>query len=266
MNKNSVISILVLNLMPDKAKTQQHLTSLFTKSGLTIKATFCYPATHRFRTKKSLTDIKEYVSFPEVKAADFDGLIVTGAAIEQLPFEAIDYWQELCEIFNWAQTHCRKVLTICWAAQAGMYYFGGVEKHLLNKKVFGIYPAVTQTVHPLLNGFSQQIILPFSRYTTNYIEEVAASPLKVLADSAEAGPAICATADDHNYFVTGHPEYQLTTLLEEYQRDQQRQQIIAPPENYFINDNAAIINSAWLPQTQQLFKNWFGLLEQAKVC
>ncbi|ULQ48682.1 homoserine O-acetyltransferase/O-succinyltransferase family protein [Liquorilactobacillus nagelii] len=261
MSEISPLSVLVVNLMPDKAKTQQQLTAFFKQSKLTIKPTFCYPATHRFRTSKSLIDIKNYVSFSEIQQAKFDGLIITGAAIEQLPFTEIDYWPELCRIFEWSQTHCRKVLTICWAAQAGMYYFSGVSKHLLNKKIFGIYPTIIQKQHPLLNGFKREITLPFSRYTTNLNSEIPESSLQILASSAATGPAICATRDDHNFFVTGHPEYQSTTLLDEYLRDQHRGRVVEQPANYFISNSVEKINESWLPQSQRLFNNWFNLLQ-----
>lgn len=260
MNKKGTLKILVLNLMPDKAKTQAQLNIFFKRSPCQIQATFCYPATHHFKNQKSLADITNYQSFPQVAEQFFDGLIITGAAVEKLKFEEVDYWDELCQIYQWSQLHCRQVLSICWAAQAGMYFFGRIQKHLTNKKIFGIYPVEIEKSHPLFNGLKQTIDLPFSRYTTNWTRDFVTSNLKILAASKTTGPAICETQDQQQLFITGHPEYQLHMLADEYYRDLKLKRQVDLPKNYFDQQRKNQIKGQWLVDCRILFNNWFNQL------
>lgn len=263
MSKKETLKILVLNLMPDKAKTQAQLNIFFKNSPYQIQPTFCYPSTHHFKNPKSLADIATYQGFPQVAKHFFDGLIITGAAVEKLKFEEVDYWNELCQIYQWSQFHCQQVLSICWAAQAGMYFFGQIQKHLINKKIFGIYPVKIQKDHPLFKGLKQTINLPFSRYTTNWTRDFSASNLEILATSKMTGPAICETPDQQQLFITGHPEYQLHMLADEYYRDLKLKRPIDLPQNYFARRTTDQIKGQWLADCRILFDNWFDQL--AKV-
>ncbi|WP_281164304.1 homoserine O-acetyltransferase/O-succinyltransferase family protein [Liquorilactobacillus sicerae] len=265
MDSKPILKILVLNLMPDKAKTQANLNVFFKKSSYQILPTFCYPATHHFKNQKSMVDIAGYQSFPEIQDQYFDGLIITGAAVEKLAFEKVDYWLELCQIYSWSQVHCSRVLSLCWAAQAGMYILGQIKKYPVKNKIFGIYAIDFQQTHPLFKKLNRTMQLPFSRYTTNCSLDFSKSDLRILAGSPQVGPAICETSDQQQLFITGHPEYQLTMLADEYRRDLKLGKQIIPPKNYFLDSQNQQIKGQWLADCRQLFANWFDLLVKVRA-
>ena len=191
----------------------------------------------------------------------FDGMVITGAPVEQMPFEEVDYWDELCQIMEWSKTHVHSTFHICWGAQAGLYYHYGVEKHLLDKKLFGVYPhQVDYKRAILLRGFDDLFYVPHSRHTTVYREDVEAVPgLKILASSEQAGVYAVMSNQGRQIFVTGHPEYDPNTLASEYFRDKHLGKSIHVPENYYPEDDDTKLPVVrWRGHANLLFSNWLN--------
>lgn len=257
------LKILILNLMPTKIETETHLLRLLGNTPLHIETELLQTATHRSKNVSQEHLLTFYKIFDDVKNSYFDGLIVTGAPVEKLDFEQVDYWNELCKIFDWAKAHVYSTLHICWGAQAGLYYRYGIKKRLLNKKLFGVYehrPLIPS--HPLMRGFDDTFYLPHSRYTYNSAEDIeSVRDLDILAYSDKAGAAICADHECRNFFVSGHSEYDRHTLAGEYMRDLKKGIDIQIPENYFPNDDVTRLPvMSWRSSASLLFSNWLNYI------
>lgn len=254
------LRILVLNLMPTKITTETQLARLLGNTPLQIEMELL--TVHR--TPKNTAKehmLSFYKTFDEVKNAYFDGMVITGAPVEQMAFEDVDYWQELCEIMQWSRSHVYSTFHICWGAQAGLYYHYGIEKLPLEKKMFGIFPhTVTHKGSILFRGFDDVFLAPHSRHTTVNREQIAAHPkLKILAESPEAGVYAISTDAGRQIFITGHAEYDADTLAKEYFRDKDAGLPIDLPKNYFPNDDDTKTPlSTWRSGANLLFSNWLN--------
>lgn len=255
------LNIAILNLMPQKEKTELQLLRLLGNTPLQVNISFLHTATHISKNvSKSHLDTF-YNTFDEIKHRRFDGMIITGAPIEHLPFEEVNYWEELVEIMNWSKTNVTSVMHICWGAQAALYHHYGIDKSELPRKCSGIYE---HTVHDkkveLVRGFEDVFHAPHSRYTEVSLEEIKNHPdLTLLATSDDAGVFLLKSTDGKHIMVTGHLEYDATTLAEEYERDLAKGLDIDMPENYFPNDDATKrpLNT-WRAHTHLLFSNWLN--------
>ena len=255
------LRILILNLMPTKIVTETQLLRLLGNTSLQVEVDFIYTATYEPKNVSQEHLSEFYGTFADVKHKKYDGLIITGAPVEKIEFEEVQYWAELCEIMEWSKKHVFSTLYICWGAQAGLYYHHGVKKHLLAEKMFGVFPHSLKVEHEkLFRGFDDEFFVPHSRQTEVRradIEQVA--DLTILAESKEAG--VCAVADfkHRKFFITGHAEYDPLTLKEEYDRDMESGLEIAVPQNYFPNDNPKsqpIVK--WRSTATLLFANWLN--------
>lgn len=255
------LKIGIVNLMPNKETTELQLLRMLSNSPLQLEITFIQMATHRYKyTAASYLDAY-YRRFDEVEQERFDGLIITGAPVEQLEFEQVDYWRELCRVMDWSRTHVTSSLHICWAAQAGLYYHYGVGKYPLEKKLSGVYlHRLEAPSHTLVRGFDDEFYAPHSRYTgvcTPALE--AQDSLRVLARSEAAGPYLISSRDGSQVFVLGHPEYDAETLGQEYQRDLGLHREPALPENYFEGDDPqGRPRMRWRSHGNLLFSNWLN--------
>ena len=254
------LRILVLNLMPTKITTETQLARLLGNTPLQIEMELL--TVHR--TPKNTAKehmLSFYKTFDEVKDAYFDGMVITGAPVEQMPFEEVDYWQELCGIMQWSRSHVYSTFHICWGAQAGLYYHYGIDKLPLEKKMFGIFPhTVTHKGSILFRGFDDVFLAPHSRHTTVDREQIAAHPkLKILAESPEAGVYAISTDAGRQIFITGHAEYDADTLAKEYFRDKDAGLPIDLPKNYFPDDDDTKPPlSTWRSGANLLFSNWLN--------
>lgn len=204
---------------------------------------------------------KFYNTFDELKGNKYDGMIITGAPVEQIPFEEVDYWEELCEIMEWSKTHVTSTFHICWGAQAGVYYHFGLEKELLPEKMFGLFwHKVSNRKVPLVRGFDDMFLAPHSRHTTVSSESIhACKDLTVLAESDEAGVLLAIANEGKQIFVMGHLEYDRVTLHNEYMRDKEKGLDIALPKNYYTDDNYTIKpNLQWRAHCNNLYTNWLN--------
>lgn len=255
------LQILILNLMPTKIETETQLLRLLGNTPLQVEIELMQMASHVSKTTSKEHLLKFYKVFDELKDQRFDGMIVTGAPVEQLPFAEVHYWNELQKILKWAGTHVYSVLYICWAALAGLQYHYGISKFNLPKKLSGIYThRVTSLLHPVTRGFDDIFYAPHSRYSgldERQVEKTAA--LDVLAYSEQAGPYIIADHGCRNLFVTGHPEYSRMTLANEYTRDVARNLNPAVPVNYFKDGNPENMPIfQWKSHANLLFANWLN--------
>ena len=255
------IQICILNLMPLKEDTELQILRELSNTPLQIDVTFMRMKSHISKhTSKSHLD-SFYVNSEELMKHSFDGLIVTGAPVELLPFEEVDYWDELVSVFEWSREHVTSTLFLCWGAQAAMYHFYGLKKRLLSKKLFGVY---MHKVHnrkvPLLRGFDDLFAMPHSRYTEVPERDIrACGSLQILASSKEAGPAICMAENGRKVFIMGHPEYGRTQLQKEYDRDHRKGVMTAVPENYFPdNDPMKRPLLVWRAAANNLYTNWLN--------
>lgn len=255
------LRILILNLMPTKIETETQLLRLLSNSPLQVDIDLMQTATHTSRNTAAEHLLKFYHTFDQLCDNRYDAMIITGAPVENLSFEQVDYWPELCRIMEWSKTHVYSTLHICWGAQAGMSYHYGVEKYPLEQKLSGVYEhRVRVPNHPLLRGFDDVFYMPHSRYTATSAAAVeACGDLLLLADSPEAGVAIVATHDARQIFITGHFEYDRMTLAQEYQRDITRGINPAIPANYFPGDDArALPTLRWRGHAALLYANWLN--------
>lgn len=255
------LEILVLNLMPTKINTETQLTRLLGNTPLQVHVELMHTVSHSAKNVSQEHLLSFYKSFDEIKEMKFDGMVITGAPVEQMPFEEVDYWDELCQIMEWSKTHVHSTFHICWGAQAGLYYHYGVEKHLLDKKLFGVYPhQVDYKRAILLRGFDDLFYVPHSRHTTVYREDVEAVPgLKILASSEQAGVYAVMSNQGRQIFVTGHPEYDPNTLASEYFRDKHLGKSIHVPENYYPEDDDTKLPVVrWRGHANLLFSNWLN--------
>ena len=255
------LNILILNLMPQKEKTETHLLRLLGNTPLQTNITFLKTDTHTSKNTSQLHLDQFYSTFQEIKDRKFDGMIITGAPVEQLPFEGVDYWQELKDIMHWTKSNVTSTLHICWGAQAALYYHFGIGKYNLEGKCFGVFPhTVYQSDEKLLSGFNDYFWAPHSRHTDVSLDEVLAhQEITLLSSSDEAGAFIMSANRGKQIMITGHLEYEATTLLEEYERDASRGLDIKIPVHYFPEDNPEKAPAnIWRSHAFLLFSNWLN--------
>ncbi|MBQ7357360.1 MAG: homoserine O-succinyltransferase [Clostridia bacterium] len=255
------LHILMLNLMPKKIVTETQIARLVGNSPLQVELDLLQTASHKSTHTSEDHMLSFYKTFDEVKDKKYDGLIITGAPVEHMEFEDVEYWDELCEIMEWSKTHVTSTLHICWGAQAGLYYHFGVKKYPLDKKLFGIFKhKVDYKKSILFRGFDDEFLAPHSRHTTCLREDIeAVQGLRILASSDEAGVYVCTTPLGRQIFVTGHPEYDANTLREEYFRDKNLGLPIEIPKNYFPNDDDTKDPAVtWRSAANLLYYNWLN--------
>lgn len=255
------LKIAVLNLMPTKITTETQLCRLLSNSSLQVDLTLLTTAMHRATHTPEEHMNSFYKNFYDVKDEKFDGLVITGAPLEEMDFETVDYWPELVEIMEWSKKHVYSTLHICWAAQAGLYYHYGVPKYHLDAKLSGIYRhRVLMSSHPLVRGFDEIFLAPHSRYTEVRREDIdATGKLDILTESDMAGVHIVASRDRRLFFVTGHSEYDHDTLDKEYRRDVAKGINPAVPYNYYPDDDPSKTPlNLWRGHAHLLFTNWLN--------
>lgn len=255
------LRIVILNLMPTKITTEAQLLRMLGNTALQVEVVLLHPKTHTSKNTSQEHLSTFYKTFDEIQDEKFDGLIMTGAPVEQMPFEQVTYWEELQEIMEWRKTHVFSSLFICWAAQAALQYDYGIEKYPLDNKVFGVYRhKVLNPFVKLVRGFDDEFDAPHSRHTEIKEEELAqVEDLELLATSTEAGVYLAATKDGKNVYVTGHSEYDALTLKAEYDRDVAAGLPIEVPVNYFPeNDPAETPKVSWRSHGNLLFANWLN--------
>ncbi len=255
------LQICILNLMPVKQDTELQLLRALSNSPLQVDVSFMKMNSHRSLNTSMNHLNKFYNTFDELKENKYDGLIITGAPVEQIAFEEVDYWDELCEIMEWSKKNVTSTLHICWGAQAGLYYHYGLGKELLPEKLFGIYEhKIMNRKIPLVRGFDDNFLVPHSRHTTVSAEAVhACKELIVLAESQEAGVTLCMAGEGKQIFIMGHPEYDRMTLHNEYVRDKEKGLPIDIPQNYYPdNDPEQRPNLQWRAHCNCLYVNWLN--------
>ena len=255
------LKILLLNLMPKKIETETQLSRLLGNTPLQIDLELIKTKDHVSKNTSPEHMLAFYKTFDDVKHKTFDGLIITGAPVEQMPFEQVEYWDELCTIMEWSKTHVHSTLHICWGAQAGLYYHYGIQKVPLSEKISGVYPhRVDYKRSILFRGFDDVFMVPQSRHTTIRTEDVLAVPgLKLLASSDETGVYAIATDGGRQVFITGHSEYDADTLKNEYLRDLAAGLNPIIPRNYFPNDDPTkqpLVS--WRAHANLLWCNWLN--------
>ncbi len=257
------LEILLLNLMPTKIATETQLTRLLGNTPLQVKLELMHTTTHVSKNVSQEHLLNFYKSFDELKDRKFDGMVITGAPVENMPFEEVDYWQELCQIMEWSKTNVHSTLHICWGAQAGLYYHYGIPKYDLSEKLFGVFPHSADYKRSILmRGFDDIFWVPHSRHTTVLREDIEAVPgLKILASSEQAGVYAVMNKKGRQIFITGHSEYDPETLENEYLRDKNQGFPIHVPENYYPNDDDSkppLVR--WRGHANLLFSNWLNYL------
>ena len=255
------LEIVLLNLMPTKIATETQLSRLLGNTPLQVNLELMHTSTHKAKNVSEEHMLSFYKSFEELKHRKFDGMVITGAPVEKLAFEQVDYWPELCEIMEWSKTHVHSTFHICWGAQAGLYYHYGIGKQDLPEKLFGVYPHVADYKRAiLLRGFDDIFWVPHSRHTTINRADIEAVPeIKILASSEEAGVYAMMTDQGRQIFVTGHSEYDPETLEKEYLRDKNLGLPISVPKNYYPNDDDTkdpVVR--WRSHANLLFSNWLN--------
>ena len=255
------LKILILNLMPTKIETETQLLRLLGNSPLQVDIELLQMASHTSKNTSPHHLTTFYKTFDQVKNESFDGMIITGAPVEQLEFEEVDYWEELCQIMDWSKRNVYSTFHICWGAQAGLYYHFGVHKHMLPKKLSGIYThTVLNPHHQLMRGFDDTFKIPHSRYTGISEDEIKrCMGLEILAVSKEAGVSIICSRNGRQVFVTGHAEYDRETLANEYFRDKNKGINPDVPYDYFPDDDASRTPPmVWRSNANLLYTNWLN--------
>ena len=255
------LKILILNLMPKKIETETQFARLLGNTPLQVEMELIHTSSHQSKNVAEEHLLSFYKTFEDVKDRNFDGMIITGAPVEHMPFEEVEYWQELCEIMEWSKTHVHSTFHVCWGAQAGLYYHYGIEKHSVPEKMFGVFPHIVEHKSSMLfRGFDDVFFVPQSRHTTVLLEDLEkVKELKVLASSKETGVYALATKNGRQIFITGHSEYDADTLKNEYLRDLSQGKPIKIPVNYFPNDDASkppLVS--WRGHAHLLFSNWLN--------
>ncbi|MCR3758571.1 homoserine O-succinyltransferase [Clostridium felsineum] len=255
------LNILIVNLMPTKIITETQILRLIGNSPIQVNPTFIHTQTHKSQNTSEEHLIKFYETFEDIKNYKFDGMIVTGAPVETLPFEEVDYWDELCKIFDWSVTNVTSTIHICWGAQAGLYHHYKIPKHRLNEKIFGVFEHhLNEKNIKLTRGFDEKFYAPHSRHTYIKKEDIENNPnIRILAESDEAGAYIVASKNGKNIFVMGHAEYDSDTLNQEYLRDKNQGMDIRLPKNYFKDDDpekGPMVT--WRGHANLLFSNWLN--------
>ncbi|URN94751.1 MAG: homoserine O-succinyltransferase [Candidatus Pristimantibacillus lignocellulolyticus] len=255
------LRIVILNLMPTKETTETQLLRLIGNTPLQVEAVLLHPKTHTSKNTSSDHLTSFYKTFDEIEHQYFDGMIITGAPVENLPFEEVNYWEELTQIMDWSKLHVTSTFHICWAAQAGLYHHFGVPKYQLDEKMFGVYPHSLSTRNvPLLRGFDEMFFVPQSRHTEVRREDVEQiDELEIWSESEDAGLYIIASKGGKQIFVTGHSEYDAASLKFEYDRDKAKGLEIEVPKNYFPGDNPDRTPiSTWRAHANLLYSNWLN--------
>ncbi len=255
------LKILLLNLMPTKIATETQLSRLLSNTPLQVELELICPAGHIPKNTPQEHMLAFYRHFDDVKGRNFDGMVITGAPVEHLPFEEVEYWPELCQIMEWSKTHVHSTFHICWGAQAGLYYHYGIPKYPLAEKLFGVFPHVVERrSNMLFRGSDDVFMVPHSRHTTVRREDVEAVPaLKILASSPQAGIYALSTDSGRQIFITGHSEYDAMTLDQEYRRDKGQGKPIALPKNYYPNDDdTQPPRVTWRSCANLLYSNWLN--------
>ena len=258
------LRVAILNLMPTKIATETQILRLLSNSALQVEITLLHTATHESKNVDADHLLEHYVTFEDVKNEKFDGLIITGAPVEQMPFEEVDYWPELVQIMDWAETNVESIFHICWGAQAGLYHRYGIPKYDLPHKMFGVFEhrvrASAVGAAPLMRGFDDVFFAPHSRHTEIRREDIEKVPdLILLAESDEAGVYIVGSKDGRHLFITGHSEYDPFTLKGEYDRDVNKGLPIHVPNNYYPKDDpkqSPVVR--WRSHANLLYANWLN--------
>ena len=255
------LKIVLLNLMPTKIVTETQFSRLLGNSPLQVELELLHMKSHVSKNTPKEHLISFYKTFDEIKDHNYDGMIITGAPVENMPFEEVNYWEELCEIMEWSKTHVHSTLHICWGAQAGLYYHYGINKQQLDEKMFGIFKHTVEYKNSMLfRGFDDEFWAPHSRHTTVLREDIEArEELQILASSKEAGVLAVVSKNTRQFFVTGHLEYDADTLQREYLRDKNAGLPIKVPQNYFPDDDdtkAPIVT--WRSGANLMFTNWLN--------
>lgn len=268
INKQNCLKILILNIMPTKIVTETQLLRLIASSGYSVDITLLHTFSYKSRNTSEEHISKFYHSFAEneIKNNYFDGLIITGAPVEQLDFTQVVYWQELCGILDWAKTNVTSLYTICWGAQAALYYYYNIGKQLLPKKTFGIFKHQIVVHNRMTKGLEKTFFAPHSRHTEIKESDMRnVEDVQIWADSEEAGLHLLGTKDFKVVCVAGHPEYDRETLSMEYFRDVAKGDIIEFPQNYFINNNPSQLPDVfWRENGKKFMSNWLLFLDENK--
>ena len=255
------LRVLILNLMPKKIETETQLARVLGNTPLQVEITLIRTKTHQSKNVAEEHLLAFYKTFEDVKGEFFDGFIITGAPVEHLEYEQVEYWQELCEMMEWSKTHVHSTFHICWGAQAGLYYHYGVRKKLMNEKMFGVFEHKVDYKRSILfRGFDDTFMVPQSRHTTVLREDIEkVKELKILSSSERTGVYAVMTENGRQIFITGHSEYDADTLKNEYLRDLSQGKPISIPENYFEdNDPEKAPIVSWRSHANLLFSNWLN--------
>ncbi len=262
------LKLVILNLMPTKLETETQLLRLLSNSPLQVDIDFLQVKSHKAKNVSRIHMAKFYNTFDDIKDNKYDGMIITGAPVEQMEFEEVDYWDELCMIMEWSKKNVYSTMHICWGAQAGLYYHYGIKKYPLKKKMFGIFPHKSlDETHPLMRGLDDVYYVPHSRHTETRLSDIAlVKQLQVISYSEMSGVHIISDMDCRQFFITGHSEYDRDTLAKEYFRDKEKGLNIDVPYNYFPNDddNAVPIMS-WKSTANIIFSNWLNYFVYQKT-
>ncbi|ANE48583.1 homoserine O-succinyltransferase [Paenibacillus swuensis] len=255
------LKIVILNLMPTKETTETQFMRLIGNTPLQVECVLLKPKTHTSKNTSALHLEQFYKTFDDIKKDRFDGMIITGAPVELMDFEDVNYWDELTQIFEWSKRNVTSTMHVCWASQAGLYHHFGIPKYTLDNKVFGVFPhQVSKQNVKLLRGFDEEFYVPQSRHTDICREDIEkVDELEILSESEEAGVYLVATKDGKHIFVTGHSEYDPCTLKWEYDRDVSKGMDIAIPKNYYPNDDPSRQPiTRWRAHANLLFSNWLN--------
>lgn len=255
------LNIVILNLMPEKEKTETHLLRLLGNTPLQVNITFLHTATHQSKNVTQSHLKHFYSTFENIEERYYDGMIITGAPVELLPFEDVNYWGELTKIMEWTKTHVTSVLHICWGAQAALYYHYGIDKFDLPQKCTGVFKHhLTDPTVKIVRGFDEEFLAPHSRYTNESKEQILANEDIALLSSTEDGtPFMMMSKDEKHIMITGHLEYEADTLAEEYQRDLDKGLDVHIPQDYFPDNNTANKPfNRWRSHAHLLFSNWLN--------
>ena len=262
------LKIAILNLMPVKITTETDLVRLLSNSPLQVELDFISLSTHISKNTPREHMLAFYKDFNQIIHKKYDGLIITGAPVEQMPFEEVAYWKELTEIFSWAKSNVTSSIFICWGAQAALYHYYGIPKYPLDKKMFGVFKHTkNDSLHPIMRGFDDVFYVPHSRHTEIRRKDILKVPeLTILSESKESGVYMVASSNGREFFLTGHSEYSPETLDIEYKRDLAKKLPIEMPKNYYIDDNPdnpPLVR--WRSQANMLFVNWLNYFVYQKT-
>ncbi len=262
------LKLVILNLMPTKLETETQLLRLLSNSPLQVDIDFLQVKSHKAKNVSRIHMAKFYNTFDDIKDNKYDGMIITGAPVEQMEFEEVDYWDELCMIMEWSKKNVYSTMHICWGAQAGLYYHYGIKKYPLKKKMFGVFPHKSlDETHPLMRGFDDVYYVPHSRHTETRLSDIAlVKQLQVISYSEMSGVHIISDMDCRQFFITGHSEYDRDTLAKEYFRDKEKGLDIDVPYNYFPNDDdQAVPIMSWKSSANIIFSNWLNYFVYQKT-